>query len=391
MTRRARAEKVLARATRALETGGGLWGPVNARWIVADAGTWWLTEPTDAAAPAGRLWHLPAPADAPQANTAVALDNRSWALLMELPEDDDEALVLALHEAWHAAVEPRLLGSTALPPAGQHLASPAGAAAVRAEIGAWTRAVDDHTQEAVQEAIRIHEWRRSTTPATEWERQRILVLSEGLAEYSALRWAGARAETVASRCTAPRGAGHSLVRSFCYALGPVLGYSLDIVQPTWRARITPSIDLVDLFGLDTRTGHSATDIERTLAQVGYGTLLRDEEERWAQESSRRARLRNAVENGPVLHVPCEGIDFDPRTALPCAVGTLYENVRVRCPRGAAIAATSGLAVAPDWQTVVLPCPMPPEPGITEVTGKSWTFVCPEGWDAIATWESHSPV
>lgn len=247
-----------------------------------------------------------------------------------------------------------------------------------AEVWAWMAVLDDPRR--VEDAVTIRRHRRAITPANEWERQRQLELSEGLAEYSGIAWAGAgRSFLEADIATVGQ---YSLVRSGCYRIGPAIGLALDALGVMWRDGVADDTDLGEL------TGANPGDLDGALERVDYPSLMASAQQREDAVAVERAR-RSAAFAGPLLELPIDGLTFDPRFVEASPMGALYREAWIHAD-GVEVEAADGLVASCDWKRAFLACPERPRDGESHVSGPGWTATFANGWESHATWTAVEP-
>lgn len=361
-----RAERCLARDD------GRLWGRIAARWILCTPEHWYFSEPVAKGELVSGLWRLDAP-DKLVANTAVEHDGRWWAQVSTPGDPDQDTDILLLHEVWHATVQRERGWEAALPDADTQLETVEGRALFYTEVAAWTQAVENPV--FLGDAIALRHHRRSKTSPLEWQRQLLLDVTEGLAEYSGVTWAGAGTDYLRTKVSASRE--HSLVRAGGYLTGPAMGLALDTAIPNWRSHVQLGVDLGDL------AGAAPTDLASALARHGYEEILSDLAAGEAAQAVDRERRREAF-CGPLLRFSIHGITFDPRRVEASPLGTCYVEAATSSAEFH-LQAHDGLVVTSDFQHAYVPCPKCPEPDSRRLSGPGWNAELTTGWEQVAVW------
>lgn len=357
---------VRAARQRLAEDGGRLWGhSASPRWILAEADVWWLTEPVDGAVEAAALWRSrPDPATG-VASTHVRWRGQSWAMVdcLSSPPTVRELL----HEAFHAFWQPGRWDWVVPADGGDDsLALAEPRAALRVELRAWARGLATENRVDLAAANAIRQWRVRLLGAEERCRQEYLDLWEGLAEYTARKWSDtAVAEVIELAEKGPSAT--SWHRSFCYTTGPVLGWALDLLQPSWRSEVRVAGSLTAL--LDHACGPSSQPLEMILDQLGYDQALAAE----TADRADRDRADDLVRKrfSALVWIPLRGgIQFDPREVRAWDLGTFYRTLSIQTD-ALQLRASEGAVVTPNWKWVGLPSPTPPAENAAVLDGPGW--------------------
>jgi len=355
------------------------------------------------------LWIGPLPAGMAPANTAVRWGGRSWAMVvLPVPVDSVAATRLLLHEVWHVA-QPSLLPLPLASEGGAlsaQLDEPMGRTWLQLEWRALARALESSgtvEREAIDHALLFRARRYAAAPPAEQARQRLLDLSEGLAEYSAWKLMGSDVRSLAGMIRDVAPAARSFIRSFPYYTGPAYAFLLDRHAPGWIAKLRTTPDLQSLLaralhgerasviaaltGAALDTGRLAQSAERAGAAYGLAALRQAEDTRWADRQRQIAELRARFVDGPTLRLRPGAlrISFDPsrQTALGES-GTVMGNLLWRGADGAELSAPEGALVTADWSEIRVPMS-----SVTFTAGQltrahewsapGWTLRLPPGW------------
>jgi hypothetical protein len=425
-----RAARLAAEATTRLKAdGGALWGrPVTAPWLFVrgdqmyatyDAHTQALTPVPAAAIPEGvSLWTAPLPAGLSASNTAVEWEQYRWAMVMlPLPASDQDALRLLIHEAFHvwqpAVLKLEPYSETG--PGSDLLDRPEGRIWLRLELLALQQALSTETPDdaALARALLFRARRLQDATPQERNRERLLELAEGCAEYTG--WAlsgGTRADLVQALAEAPKNP--TLVRSFPYATGPAYGELLQHRDKSWRFRAVQTPDLPKLLALTLEPisgawtqaaleGSAAKDTvdaraQREGAAFDLDGIRKEEERRWAARQKQLAELKARFVDGPTLRIrpPELRLTFDYRANVPLGdAGTVLANVGFKTDAGADLSAPAGALVSPDWKELRVPLEKGVKlpPGALAAKGhwkgKGWTLTLPAGWVVTAEGSSYA--
>jgi hypothetical protein len=341
------------------------------------------------------------------ANTSVTFAGRAWAMVMlPLPSDRKRAVQLLIHEAWHAAQD-RVLPLARADETGagsELLERPDGRIWLVLEwraLAAALRDQGDSQRQDVQAALAFRARRHLAAAPEERRRERLLDLSEGMAEYTAWKLGDGTAAELTALLTAEAPGAASYVRSFPYADGPAYGFLLDARAPGWTRRLRDTPDAQRLLAAtlpNARDLVAALDVEAPRAQIieraeraagprGLDEIRRREETRWSAHQTELARLRALFVDGPTLRIRTGALQlsFDPRSQVSLGdAGTVMSNLRWTGEHGAELTAPSGGLVDKDWSELRVPLG-----GIhltegslaapTSWSGPGWRLALPSGW------------
>ncbi|HEY8212427.1 MAG TPA: hypothetical protein VIG99_33320 [Myxococcaceae bacterium] len=423
-----RAARLAADATQRLKKDGGeLWGrPVTAPWLFVrgdqvysnfDAHTDALTPVAARALPEGvPLWTAPLPPGLSPSNTAVEWEHYRWAMvILPLPASDPEALKLLIHESFHVwqptVLQLKPFNETV--PGSDLLDQPEGRIWLRLEMLALQEALTSPKPDdaALARALLFRARRLQAATPEERDRERLLELAEGCAEYTG--WAlsgGTREDLIRALAEAPKNP--TLVRSFPYATGPAYGALLQQRNERWRFHLVATPDLPKLLALTLEPvsaawaeaalgGSAAKDAvdakaQREAAAFNLDAIRKEEERRWAARQKQLADLKARFVSGPTLRIRPAALrlTFDYRASVPLGdAGTVLAAVGWKTDAGADLSAPGGALVSPNWKEVRVPL----EKGVrlpsgalaakARWKGKGWTLTLPAGWVMSAEGDS----
>jgi hypothetical protein len=357
----------------------------------------------------GELWVGPQPPSLPASNSSVPFAGRTWAMVrLPLPERDAVATRLLLHEAFHAlqAEVLPLPPFDALPAGAAILDEPDGRIWLQLEWRALAAALTTRGAEqdlAVERALVFRARRFALASVDERTRETLLDVSEGMAEYTGLRLAGAGATDFAARLQHDGPARKSFIREFCYFTGPAYGFLLEARRPGWRTSLRQQHDLAVLLAetLQPEQRPGAGDLggraRQAGAAFGLDELTLREAARWKTRQEHIAAVRRLFVDGPLLRLrPLEmriGFNTDEQVSLGEA-GTVMSNLTWREEHGGALDAPGGALLTNDWRELRVPIgPMTVvaagvSPAPRELHGPGWTLTLPPGWRLSqegATW------
>lgn len=394
------ARVVAARAERLLAADAGrLWGTRldTIPWLfVAGQQAYATTDPQQPgfASDGAGLWAGPLPAGIAPANTATRWAGRTWAMvLLPLPADTAAGERLLIHEVWHV-IQPRALPLPLYNETGAGadlLDRPAGRVWLRLEWLALARALESGGNDrrvALRDALLFRARRFADADSAERARERLLDVSEGMAEYTGWHISGSepRALARALREDAPRRS--TYVRSFPYFTGPAYGLLLDAMGPQgWRASLRRRPDLQALAATVAPPVGAAGDAERAGGTYGLAEIQAAEDARWRERERQLADLRARFVEGPTLRIRPGAlrISFDFRGQSPLGnAGTVMPGLVWKGDAGAVLEAPAGALVSSDWTELRVPIdtvvfaegPLAAE---AHFAGRGWTLTLPTGW------------
>lgn len=359
---------------------GRLWGvSLCGPMVFADAAT--RTIATNQPAPSA-----PRPVILGFANAAMDWGGTRWATfvwpMLAAAAPPDRARLM-LHELFHR-IQPQLgLFVADLP--NDHLETADGRYWLQLEWRALASALGSRGAErtaAVRDALAFRARRRSLFPSAA-ERERLLEIQEGLAQYTGtVAAAGDSAESTASAIEqltkAPQY--ETFLRTFAYPSGAAYGILLDAWAPGWTRRIKATDDLGALLTAAANVVPTS-NVDSAAGRYDGPALRIAEEQRAERHKLRVAELRRRFVEGPVLvmpRAPVASFVSSGITPIPGA-GTVFPTYRANGPWGR-LEATSVL-VSPNQSTLTVPAG-----GLTRgktITGEGWTLELAPGWELRA--------
>jgi hypothetical protein len=290
---------------------------------------------------------------------------------------------LILHELFHR-VQPEL-GLMVGGEQNVHLDTLEGRYWLRLEWRALTQALRRSGRDriaAIGDALAFRAARRTAFPEAA-ERERVLEIREGLAQYTGIAASAASpAEATASaleRLTEAEAVQPTFVSTFAYTSGVGYGILLDALSPGWPRRVRGTSDLGQMLMIAAGV-QLASDAAAAARRYGAAELRIAEEERDVEQKARVAELRRRFVEGPVLGVPrgrSASLMTTGSTPIPGA-GIVYQSYRVTYEWGS-LEATSGLLVSTDGATLTVPAPANAEG--SSLKGDGWTLTIAPGWTA----------
>jgi hypothetical protein len=232
--------------------------------------------------------------------------------------------------------------------------------------------------EAIRDALAFRSNRRSLFAGSA-EKERILEIREGLAQYTGTAAAASTSEAAVAHVIRQLEASHAaptFVRTFAYPSGAAYGVLLDAFSPGWTRRLKSTDDLGQML-MQAAKAEPTVDLKRAVTRYDLGQLRADEEKRDAEQQVRIAEFRRRFVEGPVLIVPRgknTSIITTGSTPIPGA-GTVFLEYRTTGEWGSL--ESRGLLESSDNVSLRLPAPFSTD-GVT-LSGKDWKVTVAPGW------------
>jgi len=378
-------QRFVSAARRVLKADDGrLWGVSMAGvpWLAFDGDRLLATEDPGIASfdrTGVGIWSGPKPTELGAANTTVDWAGRRWATC-SLPLNPDTAVRLLVHEAWHA-IQPQLLpglSSGESGPGREIFDTVEGRVWLRAELTALSAALGStgaSQRKSAEAALAFRARRYHLARAEERERETLLDIAEGLAEYTGWRLSNGTSMQLAEALTAP--APPSWTRAFCYRTGPAYGYLLDQFAPGWQSHVNAVRDLQALLARNLGNADRAAELEASSYDVD---VIRAEEiaaqkaiDEIKQRFTTSKRLRIRPDSAEQLNVV-----FDPRQVWVNDEGSIYGYLTWSDGRGSSLVAETGALVCTDWTELWVPLGNATVGhGVTQ--GEGWQLDLSESW------------
>ncbi|MBX6333490.1 MAG: hypothetical protein IRY91_16700 [Gemmatimonadaceae bacterium] len=383
------------------------------------------------------LWVGPLPPGITPANTSIEWAGRRWAMIvLPLPSDSAARTRLLVHEVWHV-VQPAVLPLPAVREGSAGAAlldEPEGRTWLQLEWRALADALDgmatpgvprERVTRALERALLFRARRYLAAAPEERDRERLLDMSEGLAEYTAWRLTGGDPRALAHEVRGAPAALSTFVRGFPYYMGPAYAMALDWLRrgASWTSELrgTPDLQRLVARSLPTRDDRpveawllaaerGAPDAlarrlraaaEREGASYDLASLRAAESARWHEHEQRLAALRATFVDGPTLRiVPGSlAITFDPRAQIALgAAGTVMPGLAWKTADGASLSAPAGALVSTDWSELRVPLDTLALAAGTLDSARTWhaagwTLTLPRGWVLVRdghSWVARPP-
>jgi hypothetical protein len=319
------------------------------------------------------------------AYTAMDWAGVRWTMLM-WPFFDDPVMrrTTMVHESYHR-IQPQV-GLPMLDPVSDHLAETEARIWLQMEWRALSVALamdGSARQTAVADALTFRVFRRSLYPGAA-EKERVLEMNEGVAEYTGVRLGGGESPSDLAREKLKEAEGQdTYVRNFAYTSGAAYGLLLDDSDDTWRTSIGPDDDLGLLLakatGVDLPADLEAQSKRRALSYDGK--VLREAEEELGRAREERMRAyRERLVDGPVLRIEPKGkrsFSMSPQNMQSMGdLGTVYPTLRVASNWG--ILEVDGGALMNAARSLIR-VEAPTKTEGDPIVGPGWTLELKAGW------------
>jgi hypothetical protein len=356
--------------------GGRLWGvSLCGPMVFADAATGTIATNQDAPA-------APRPPALGFVNAPINWGGTQWAAYVwsMMPADDPQGRrSLLLHELFHRVQQQ--LGLMTLGEPNDHLDTLEGRYWLRLEWRALARAAGSSGNErieAIRDALAFRANRR-TLFAGSAEKERVLEIREGLAQYTGTAAAALTAEEAVAHVVRQLEANHvapTYVRTFAYPSGAAYGVLLDAFSPGWTRRLKPTDDLGQML-MQAAKVQPTLDIKQAVTRYDRGQLRAEEEKRDAEQQVRIAELRRRFVEGPMLIVPRgKGASLITTGSTPIpGEGTVFLEYRTTGEWGSL--ESKGILESSDNVTLRLPGPFTTDSAV--LTGNNWKVTVAAGW------------
>ena len=285
---------------------------------------------------------------------------------------------LFLHELFHR-VQPGL-GLMQPTASNEHVDTMEGRYWLRLEWRALARALRESgaaRAAAVRDALAFRQARRALYAGSE-EGERVVEITEGLPQYTAVVVAATSADAIASGLDQPSSAmQESFLRSFPSTTIPAYGLLLDASSDGWRQRLRATDDIGALV-MKAFAVQPAGDATVLAARYGGAELHAVEAQRERQRSERIAELRRQFVDGPVLVIPSGGsAGSDSRGSIVIAgSGTVFFGTYKASGPWGTLDAEKGVLVATDGSRRVSASQRRDD---GTFPGDGWTLAPAAGW------------
>lgn len=348
--------------------------------------------------PEGGVYKGVLPAEVIIANTAIDWEGQRWSLILwPLPTDRESRVNLLMHESFHR-VQPGL-GLPERSPTADHLSSMYGRIYYLLELQALKAALGkpvDQRGADLTNALLFRERREELFPNT-FANERILEMSEGLAEYTGVIL-GRQPDSIRPHLYQQidsSGFRKSLIRAFAYTTGPVYGYLLYERFPGWTLQTDSNSSfpgLISKFYHIPIPEHPVAAAVARLEKKYNGDAIFKSEQLKEEERQRTAdQYTDLFTKRPVLTIELikMNIGFNPSSLFDLGeYGTVYPIAEIKDKWGQLTVSAPGMLMK-DWKVVTLPA----SEGLTIngniVEGKGWKLELNEHWETVKIDSLHS--
>ncbi len=346
------------------------------------------------------VWTGPLPDGVIPTCSPIDWAGRRWSGIILPLTDGSDTLRLLLHEACHAVqaeLLPKLPALATEAATGDDLLDTAeGRVWLRLEVDALGRALQALGSDAdwrgdAADALLFRRRRLTVATPQEADRERLLDVWEGMAEYTGWRLSGASPRALAAHVVGlPEGERASWVRWFPYHTGPAYAYLLDAAGPDWRTSLREQSDRPDLQTLlaPAVPAYDVHTAETRAAGHGLDHLRERENVRAQHRQGRIDTLAERFGSPQVLRIRPTRMQvvFDPGRVTPLGFGAVHESLAWRTSDGAELAASEAMITA-DWKEIRLatgPETFPTREPVTPVTlvGPGWTLRLTAAWQVL---------
>ena len=346
------------------------------------------------------VWVGDLPANLPVANFAFKWAGVRWMIVARssLPGSLTERFTLFMHETFHW-FQPEL-GLFAPSGPCPHLDTYEGRVWLRLEGRALERCMVESNREEqtkhLRNALLFRRYRQSIFTSAP-EKERLLELNEGLAQYTGVRLMGLPSEETLRYVSRVLGrwpqSRPSFARTYAYDLLPAYGLLLDEMESGWRTRLNKDSDVV---GMAARaiSWESPSSLKHDAAAAarayGYARIVGEERARDKEHKQSQAILERKFIKGPVITLPRPSRKtFSFRTDMLTELenyGTVYRNMQLEDVWGKVVIGEDGILVSADGSSAVISIEgdgslLNSATGSSgaQVGGKGWKLELAPGW------------
>jgi len=340
--------------------------------------------------PAGDIFTGILPKDVMLANTAIYWQGKMWSVMLwPLYGDRDDRTNLVLHESFHRIQQQ--MGFPERSPTVDHLSSMYGRIYFLLELQALRAALGkplDQRGADLNNALLFRQKRQLLFPDT-YKNERILEMSEGLAEYTGVILGRPKDHILQHLYDQIDTAGNrkSLIRSCAYITGPVYGYLLYQKAPDWTLKIDSNSDfpvLISNYYHIALPKYPGDEALTAIAKKYNGdAIIQSEKIKEEQRLQIADQYIDLFTRKPVLTLTLVkmGIEFNPNTLFDLGeYGTVYPTAQVKDNWGQLIVSAGGMLMK-DWQVITLSAENIGQNDRT-VTGNGWKLVLNQGWELM---------
>jgi len=347
--------------------------------------------------PDGSIYKGILPKEVMIANTSILWEGKRWSVILwPLPANRDDRLDLLNHESFHR-IQVKL-GFPERSPTVDHLGSLYGRIYYLLELQALKAALGKPIGQRnadLTNALLFREKRRELFPNT-FENERILEMSEGLAEYTGLIL-GRQKDSIRQHLYHEVDSAQerkSLIRSSAHFTGEAYGYLLYQKSPGWTLKVDSNSDFPLLISLAYHINLPKHPVGEDLAALekkyNGDAIIKTEK---LKEEQRLQTVRQYTElftQKPVLTIELikMGISFNPNTLFDLGeYGTVYPTAEIKDSWGRLTVSATGVLMK-DWKVITLPASEDIRVNGGVIEGKGWKLQLNEHWEMVKTDSLH---
>ncbi|HWK04789.1 MAG TPA: hypothetical protein VNS58_14210 [Puia sp.] len=341
--------------------------------------------------PDGGIYKGVLPIEVMIANTSILWQSKRWSVILwPLPTDRDDRRNLVLHESFHRIQDK--LGLPQRSPTVDHLSSMYGRIYFLLELQALKAALSKPVSQRgtdLTNALVFREKRHELFPNT-FKNERILEMSEGLAEYTGVIL-GRQRDSIRQHLYQQIDSAEerkSLIRSCAYFTGPVYGYLLYEKSPGWTLKTDSNSDfpvlISKVYHIDLPK-HPVSNSVAVLEKRYNGNAIFKSEK--LKEQKRRQTVNQYTDlftRKPVLTIALikMGISFNPNTLFDLGeYGTVYPTAEIKDTWGQLTVSSTGVLMK-DWKVITLPASEGISINGRGIEGKGWKLLLNEHWEMV---------
>ena len=347
--------------------------------------------------PDGSIYKGILPKEVILANTAIDWQGEKWSLILwPLPANRDDRVNLMMHESFHRIQ--KQLGLPERSPTADHLGSMYGRIYYLLELQALKTALQKPVNQRAADltnALIFRGKRQSLFPDT-FDNERILEMSEGLAEYTGVMLGRQKDSILPHLYQQIDSAGErkSLIRSFAYTTGPVYGYLLYEIAPGWTQQVDSNASFPLLISKWYHVQQPQLPADDALAvlqrQYNGDAIIRSEKTKEEQRLQTARQYTGLFTQQPVLTIQLikMNIGFNPSNLFDLGeYGTVYPTAEVKDVWGQLTVSAPGMLMK-DWKVITLSASEGVSNNGRVIEGRGWKLLLNDHWEMVKTDSLH---
>jgi len=302
----------------------------------------------------------------------------------------DERVNLMEHESFHR-IQVKL-GLPGRSPTVNHLSTMYGRIYFLLELKALEAALSkpvNYRAADLTNALLFREKRRGLFPKT-FKTERILEMSEGLAEYTGVIL-GRQKDSIRQHLyhqIDTAGNRKSFIRSCAYITGPVYGYLLYEKYPGWTLKVDSNSDFPVLISKYYHINLPKPPSNKAIAMLEkkYNGKAIIQSEKLKEEKRLQTvnQYTDLFTRKPILTITLikMGISFNPNTLFDLGeYGTIYPTAKIKDTWGELNVSANGMLMK-DWQIIYLPMGHFTDGNNGIIEGDGWEIKLNDGWKIV---------